>query len=390
MNPITNIIQIWHRELTTVFRDKGILIFVLFVPLAYPLLYSYVYTNEVVREVPAAVVDDSHTALSREMIRKIDASPDVSIVAECTDMSEAQELMKRQEIRGVIRIPSSFTRDLWLGEQTHVGLYCDMSSMLYYKSLLLTTTNVSLEMNKDIKVDRHLPASTDREEEIARMPIDYEEVALYNPQNGFAAFLIPPVLMLIIQQTLFLGIGMAAGNSREKFCGSLLPPGLSRRNPLTILIGKMLFWFLLYWLIGIYMCVVVTPLFGLPQLGRFPTFLAFLTPFLLACIFMSMTLSALVWRREDCIMLFVSLSVPLLFLSGISWPGSAMPAFWKHVSHLFPSTFGMNGYVRIMGCGASLRDVSGEYVGLWIQTVAYFLLSLLVYAGQIRRLRRAN
>lgn len=172
MKTILNIIQIWYHELTTVMRDNGILIFILFVPLAYPLLYSYVYTNEVVREVPAAVVDEANSALSREFLRKIDASPNVRVHAHCNDIAEAQELLKRQEVYDIIRIPSTFSRDLWQGEQTHIGLYCDMCSMLYYKSLMLTATNVSLEMNKDIKVERYLPATTDRQEEITRMPIE--------------------------------------------------------------------------------------------------------------------------------------------------------------------------------------------------------------------------
>lgn len=369
-------------------RDKGILIFILFVPLVYPLLYSYVYTNEVVREVPAAMVDESNSSLSREFIRKMDASPDVSIHTRCHSMVEAEELIKRQEVYGIVRIPSTFDRDIWQGEQTHVGLYCDMCSMLYYKALMLTATNVSLEMNKDIKVERHLHTTTNRQEEITRMPIEYDYVSLYNPQSGFAAFLIPPVLMLIIQQTLLLGIGMSAGDTRERWQGSFIPFHRAYKNPFHIVTGKMLFYFLLYFVLGIYMFTFVTRSFTLPQLGDYGTFLAFLVPFLLACISFAMILSALVYRREDCIMIFVFLSVPLLFLSGISWPGAAMPTFWKYVSWLFPSTFGMNGYVRIQGMGASLHDVAFEYGGLWIQTGVYFLLASLLYHRQIRKLIR--
>lgn len=223
MKSILNIFQIWYREIGNIFRDKGIMIFILFVPLAYPLLYSYVYTNEVVREVPVAVVDESHSELSRELLRKMDASPDMKIVAYCDNLSAAQEMIRRQEVYGIVRIPSDFTRELWKGNQAPIGLYCDMSSMLYYKALLLTATNVSLEVNKDIKVNHYLPSTTDRQAEITRMPIDYDYVPLYNPQSGFAAFLIPPVLMLIIQQTLLLGIGMSTGNSREHHMGSVIP-----------------------------------------------------------------------------------------------------------------------------------------------------------------------
>ena len=67
----------------------------------------------------------------------------------------------------------------------------------------------------------------------------------------------------------------------------------------------------------------------------------------------------------------------------ISWPGAVMPAFWRYVSWLFPSTFGMNGYVRIQGMGASLADVAMEWRALWIQAGVYGLLACLLYRRQI-------
>lgn len=388
MKSLLNIAQIWYSELLEIVRDKGIMIFILFVPLFYPLLYSYVYTDEVVRNVPVAVVDDCDNAMSREMLRKIDASPDVDIIARCTDMDEALQLVKEQKSYGVIHIPSSLSRDIYLGDQTYIGVYCDMSSLLYYKAILLTATNVSLEMNKDIKVEHHLTATTQRQEEITKMPIDYDYVSWFNPQGGFAAFLIPPVLMLIIQQTLFLGIGMSMGNSREKYMGSVIPPNRWYKNPVHIVFGKGLPYFFLYVLLAIYMFTVVTKMFTLPQLGDYWTFVTFVVPYLLSCIFMGMVLSSFVYRREDCIMLFVFMSVPMLFLSGMSYPRTSMPEFWKYVSYIFPSTFGMNGYIKISSRGASLQDVKTEFCALWAQTGIYFVMACLYYRHQILGLVR--
>lgn len=380
-----NILNIWFKELTTVMRDGGILIFIIFVPIAYPLLYSYVYTNEAVLEVPLAAVDDCNSSLSRDLLRKLDATSETRVVARCNDMAEAEEMLKRQEVYGILHIPESFSRDLWRGDQTTVGLYCDMSSMLYYKQLLLSTSNVSLAMNRDIKVGRYLPGTSDRQDAVTAMPIEYDDVSLYNPQGGFASFLIPPVLMLILQQTLLLGIGMAMGNVRERTGGLVMPRLCYYRCPVQIVVGKTLFYLPLYIIMAVYMYVLVNDMFALPRYGGFGTFLAFLMPYLLACIFLGITLSALVYRREDCIMLFVFLSVPMLFLSGVSWPLPSMPAFWKYVSWLFPSTFGMNGYVRISSMGASLTDVLSELRGLWIQVAVYFTTSCLLYHRHLRR-----
>lgn len=388
MKSILNIFQIWYREIGNIFRDKGIMIFILFVPLAYPLLYSYVYTNEVVREVSVAVVNESNSELSREILRNIDASPDLKIKAYCSDMEEAENLIRRQEVYGIIKIPASLTSDLVHGEQTPIALYCDMSSMLYYKALLVTVTNVSLETNKNIKVNHYVTGTTDRQDEISKMPIEYDYVALYNPQSGFAAFLIPPVLMLIIQQTLLLGIGMSMGNSRERHNGSVIPLHPWYKNPVHIVIGKALPYFMLYIVLAIYMFTIVTDIFTLPKLGHYETFIAFIIPYLLACIFLAMVISTFIYRREDSILLLVFLSVPMLFLSGLSWPSPSMPQFWKYVSYLFPSTFGMNGYVRITSMGASLNDIKWEYIALWIQAGVYFLFACWFYRRQIVGLAR--
>lgn len=386
MKSILNIFQIWYCEISNIFRDKGIMIFILFVPLVYPLLYSYVYTGEVVRDVPAAVVDESHSPLSHEFLRKIDASPDVAVKVFCHNMEQAREMVRRGDVYGIIQIPGTFVRDLTRGEQTHVGLFCDMSSMLYYKALLVTATNVSLEMNKDIKIDYHIPSTTDRQSEISKMPVDYDYVPLYNSQSGFAAFLIPPVLMLIIQQTLLLGIGMSAGNSRERHNGSVIPLHPWYKNPVHIVLGKALPYFMLYIILAVYMFTVVTNMFTLPRLGHYTTYIAFIIPYLLACIFLAMVMSSFIYRREDSILLLVFLSVPLLFLSGLSWPSPSMPAFWKYVSYLFPSTFGMNGYVRITSMGASLNDIRTEYMALWVQAGIYFLIVCLFYRRHISSL----
>ena len=96
---------------------------------------------------------------------------------------------------------------------------------------------------------------------------------------------------------------------------------------------------------------------------------------LLACILLALLLSRWIREREACMLLFVFTSVPLLFLSGISWPGSSIPPFWQVVSWLFPSTFGINGFVRINSLGASLSDVWMEYLALWIQAIVYYLIA---------------
>ena len=380
---MNSVFYICQKELKAVFKDQGVLIFFLLVPLAYPLLYAFIYTGEVVREVPAAVVDMNKSTLSREFIRKVDATPDVKIQSHCADMEEAKLLLKESKVYGVIYIPENFSSDITKGIQTQVTLYCDMSGMLYYKAILTASTEVSLKMNKAIKVKR-AGNTTDRQDEISATPITYEAVNLFNPQAGYASFLLPAVLILIIQQTLLLGVGLSAGTAREnnRF-RDLVPLSRQYQGTLRIVVGKSSAYFIIYAIVSAYILCVVPKIFSLVQIAQAGTLAAFILPYVLSCIFFAMTCSIFIHHREACMMIYVFTSVPLLFISGVSWPGSAIPAFWRVISWMFPSTFGINGYIAINSMGATLDQVLPEFRALWVQTGVYFLTTRIVYRRQI-------
>ncbi len=386
---LADLVSIWGYELRQSFRDTGMLIFFLIVPLVYPLLYSYIYSREVVREVPIVVVDHAATAQSREYLRRVQATPEVSIVATCASMEEAKEYVRMRRAYGIIYMPREFSQRLLRGEQSYVSVYCDMSSLLYYKSILLSNTQVALAMNKDIKLERS-PGLTAKQGEVLAYPISYEEVGLYNPASGFASFLLPAVLILIIQQTLLLGVGLSAGTAREKnSLGELIPVDNSHyAGTLRIVLGKALAYVLVYVLVVLYTLVFVPALFGFIQLAEVRDLLLFALPYVLACVFFAMTLSVFVRHRETCMLVFVFTSVPLLFLSGVSWPASSLPEVWRWVSYLVPSTFGINGYIKLNSMGAKLEDIRWEYLALWGQALCYFVSSCAVYYLQLHRRTR--
>ena len=148
---IDDTLYIWRQEMMQVFKDEGVLIFFIIVPLVYPLLYSWIYNNETVHEVPVVVVDDSHTSLSRQFIRMCDASPDVHVAYYAQDLDEAKSLVSRQLVRGVYLIPSDFEMKVNRMEQATISVYCDMSLMLTYKAIFQTAQLVSMQMGSAIQ-----------------------------------------------------------------------------------------------------------------------------------------------------------------------------------------------------------------------------------------------
>ena len=379
---------IWKDELKNVFKDSGVMIFFFLVPFVYPLLYAFIYNNEVVHDAKMVVVDQSDSYLSREYIRKVDATADVKVVAVCADMEEAKRMLDEKKAYGILYFPSEFSKNTHKGKQATVSLYCDMSALLFYKAFLLATTEVSLEIGKELRAQNN-PSSTIEQEKITINPIPYESVALFNSQNGFASFLVPAILILVIQQTLILGIGMLGGTAREKNrFHSLVPISRHFNGTLRIVFGKSLTYILLYVVVCIWALAVVPKLFSLPQVGEPWTVMLFVLPYLFASIFLSMTLSGFMTSRESPMLVFVFTSVILLFISGVSWPKEAIPPFWQVVGYAFPSTPGIQGFIRINTSGATLNEVVHEYHTLWIQAGVYFVLACIIYRFQIRRRKK--
>lgn len=380
--------QIWRDELRQIVKDEGVLMFFFLVPLGYPLLYSWIYNNEVVHEVPVVVIDDSHSSMSRQLIRECDATPDVKIVAYANDMQEAKQLVGQQVARAIYWVPADFQTKLNRMEQTALAVYCDMSTMLTYKAAYMTAVSVTQAMNSEIQV-KLTGNYTEHEDEVLTKPLDYDAQPIFNPSGGYGSFILPAVLMLILQQTLALGIGLSAGTSREtnRF-QDLVPIQKHYHGTLRIVLGKALCYLMIYAVMGAYLTVIVPCMFHFPCLAHGWELLALMIPFILACIFFGITVSCLVRYRENVMLLVVFASVPLLFLSGVSWPQSNIPGVWQGVSWLFPSTFGIRAYVRMNSMGATLGDVMLEYRMLWLQVLAYFVLACMVYRHQINQSRR--
>lgn len=389
MNKITTFwedtAKVWLHEMRDMFKDEGALLFVILLPLAYPLLYSWIYNNEVVREVPVAVVDNSHSQTSREFVRHVNASPDVRVAAWSNNLEEASRLVARQEVYGIILLPEDFDRQLGRMQQAHVSVYCNMGLMLTYKAIFQTCSAVAADMNSHIQIALSGNPTT-REDQLTTHPMQVSDVPIFNNTGGYGNFILPGVLVLIIQQVMLLGIGIAYGTSYEKRRFSRLTPMYERRFGLArIMIGRTMGFFVLFLLIAAWVLLAVPRMFHFVQMLHFSDFLLFVVPYLLACVFFATTFSFFIRQRENVMLLVVFTSVPFLFMSGVSWPKSNIPEVWQWVSWLFPSTFGIQGFIKMNTLGGVFGDIIPEIKGLWIQTVIYGVFATLVTRWQVKK-----
>ncbi len=359
---MSKIITVFQQEYKAIMKHKMVLI--LFIaPLLYPLLYGTVYFNEVVRDIPVTVVDLSESARSRAYIRSLDATPELRIYSHCTSLEEARELFYKREVQGIILIPSGFSDTR---QQAKIPVYFDMGSFFYYKGMMTAVAMVSKAFGT----------------EQLQQPLNYQGIALFNTGSGFASFLLPAVLSRILFQTLLLGIAVltGAGNESGELVASLCRYGIG-----PSLSGKILCYLSLYIVWTAYALCFIPALFNLPHLGNLGLLLLLFLPFLLSAICFALTLASLMRTAERAFLYLLFLSLPLLFLSGVSWPMSNMPAFWKAVGAMLPTTHAIQAFVRINTMQAGLGEVVYELSALWGLTALYAMTAYGCYARKRRK-----
>jgi ABC-2 type transport system permease protein len=373
------------REFQLIFKDVGVMVLIFAVPLVYPMLYSFIYYPEVVRELPIAVVDLSKSSVSRQYIRNIDATPDVKVSTSSISMAEAINMFKNRQVRGIVQIPETFSSDIALGRQTTVSVYADMEFFLYYKATVTATSFVTLETGNHIQVKNLVDKGlTERQAQITAEPFRMVDNAMANHAGGFASYGIPAALILIIQQTLVIAIGIMAGTARERHVfGTLVPLDRKRLGTLRLVAGKTTAYFIIYALLCVYMLGMIPEWFGYGQDVSLTEIIALITPFILSSIFMGLTLSVIFKNRESSMMLYLFTSIPLLFLSGIIWPLSNFGPLWLAVREIFPSSNAIFGYIKMNSLGASIWETRKEIMSLWVQAGVYFLTACIAYGYQV-------
>lgn len=377
----------WKREIYTILHDRGVFTLFIVVPLVYPVLYAYIYNQEVVREAPMVVVDRDQTHLSRELTHRIDGTADVEVVAVVSQVAEAMEGIYRHKASGYLVIPKGFSRNFYRGEQTQLELISDLSSMLSYKALMMGCNMASLQLGRDIQL-QVLPSASQEMSLITVQPVPNEEIALFNRGTGYASFLLPMVLILVLQQTMLLGCGMLAGTYRERNAQNRLFSTLERKHALgvmRIVVGKSAAYLTLYAILAIWVLVFVPRIFDLPQLYFTGTVLLFMLSFLLACTYFSLFISCFIPNRESSIIYLAFSSVVFMFLTGIVWPTEAMPPFWSTVAEAIPSTPASKAFVALVSMGGDYQIIRPYLTTLWLQTLVYFILSSLSYVYILKR-----
>ena len=206
---MSSLITEFRNELGRLVSLRPVFSVIVVAAAVYAVFYPQPYLNEALRNVPIAVVDQDRTQTSRELARLIDASPDVAVAMVLPDLPTAQSEVYARKIFGVLLIPQHFERDLLHGRASPIALYADASYFLMYQRMNGAVAAVSRTMGVDFEVSRLIGLGVDPPVAMAATdPMPLTAVPLFNPQGGYATYILPAAFILILQQTLLIGVGL--------------------------------------------------------------------------------------------------------------------------------------------------------------------------------------
>lgn len=391
MKRLNDILRITRYEYRSILHSLPILVVLGGGIFLYGMLYNYMYSPNVLREVPVVVVDESQTPLSRHYIRLLDATTQVRVQGVITQMPEARKRMKETEVAGILSLPVDFDAKVGRGEEAVFVSFNSTMAFLSYAAFKEASSGAMLALDDEVRPNQVVFLQPDVVQPVINTPtIQVQGMALYNESGGYATYLIPAVLMVIIFQTMLMVISMRCGKENEQRMRPLLGvsrQGLSWGMAMNIVIGKSVVYVGFYALFAIFLLGLLPLVFDLPHLASPLLLIQLMIPFLFATAFFGLACSPCFKDSDAPLLLIAFFSVGLLFLSGISWPLELMPWPWRLLHCLLPAPVGVLAFVKATSMGADISDISREMMLLWGQCVVYFIVACWVYQ---RRIRYAN
>ncbi|MBP7334447.1 ABC transporter permease [Niveispirillum sp.] len=368
---MTPILAVCAEELGRILTLKPARSVLIMGMLLYAAFYPQPYLNEALHDVPIALVDQDGSTSSLEFARRLDASPDLSVAAVLPDVPSAERAILARDLYGILLIPRDFEQELLHGRASPLALYADASYLLMYQRMSSGVSAVARAFGAEVETARLVGIGVDPALAGAAVdPMPLTAVPLFNPQSGYATYLLPAALVLILQQLLLIGTGLLGTLPRPT-------PGVAA-GPATRVGGRLLAYLCLQVLVVPFYLVVLPWIYDIPRLGSPLLILAVALPFVLAVGALGQVVAGL-FRQPLLVQLAAaSIGLPFFFLAGFAWPAEAMPAPLRLLAELVPSTSAIEALVGVGQLGAGLTDVRTPFLMLWGLAGFYGLLAIML------------
>lgn len=346
--------------LKDIFADKGVILMLIIAPVIYGFFYPWPYSSEVVNHVPVGIVDYDNSHLSQTIARYASVSPQLDTQYFINEQA-AQHAMWTNDIAGYMVIPSGLEKQIKSSKAAYVSVLGNGGYFILNKNVQLgflkavSTVSAGIEVKKNVAQGAYLPTATKNTQ-----AVPLQIIPLYNPTEGYGAYVVPAVSIIILQQTLLMATAMLIGTWYEERRHSTNVRGwLGRISALSAI----------SFVIGCFYYGWAFELHHYPRGANMQGSLLFLLLFCPTVATLGCVLGLWFRQRERGMQILIFSSLPLFFLSGYPWPANQLPEILQVIRWLVPTTPAINTSVQLNQMGASVTQVmTGFYalMGLWL------------------------
>ena len=321
--------EVLKFEFKNIFTNIPIVLTIIGGVILYSFFYPQPYANEVVKTLRVSVVDLDKSELSRELIYSLNATPQIKVARQDMSSNDAKQALIEKKVSGIIIIPAHFKRDLALHVSPTIAIGADANYFLVYGSIVEGAFKSILTQSAGIKVANLLLQNTPlRTAKESFSPYSLKTINLFNVDMSYTYYVIPAVFILILQQTMLIGLGILGGfyaESKEKYNA----PIWMKISTRVLIFGTLFFTHMLFYFGFSF------DFFNIPHLASAYDMITFGVPFILSTIFLGILFGGLSKNQESPTPVILLTSLPLIFSAGFIWPREAIPELITYFSLFF-------------------------------------------------------
>jgi len=355
-----------RKEIFHILRDVRTLGFLLIIPVILMILFGYAITTEV-RDTRVAVLDLSKDAVTRQIVERFAANKYFTMTKEVSTMAQIDEAFRRDEIDMALCFSENFASQAVHGgaavQLLLDGIEPNQASIRsgYATQLLMATVQ---EQASRMVTNRQLQIVPN-----VRM--------LYNPQQKSEYNFVPGVMGMIVMLLCTLMSSVAI--VREKEVGTMEVLLASPLPPLTMIIAKLVPYFVISLINMLTILALSKWMLGLPFVGNLWIWLGIAVLFILVALSIGLLISTCVSTQLAAMLLSLLMIVPTLYFSGMVFSVEAMPVPAQGIATIIPARWFIDATRKLMIQGVEPVFVVKNTLVLTIELVVLLAISLKLF-----------
>jgi ABC-2 type transport system permease protein len=350
----------WGR-LRADFWDMGMLSWI---PLVLYLVTWWIFAGGIARDIPIAVIDQDHSAVSRQLVRWLDAAPGVAVVGEAPTGAAAMPLLRERRAYGLVLIPRGFGTDLVGGRAASVQWFYNAQFSAHVGGLtrdvraLVSTLSAGVELGGRIRRGASGVQAAQQFE-----PIRMRLVTLFNESTSYESFLAMALIPSMLQ--IFVVVAVVTTIGRELRDGTV-PQWLASANGswAAAVAGKLAFPLAAFVLQALLFLLFFTVLRGWAIEGSVGAIVLSLLLLVLAYLGVGLLLISLTLSLRNSLSAAAFITAPAFAYAGQGFPLLAMPPLARAWAESLPLTHYLQLQSRHWLAGAPWRYGVGDMLAL--------------------------